>query len=221
MTRVSVIIPAYNEEQRLAATIESVRTIPFSHEIICVNDGSSDQTAKIAEELADTCVHLPVNRGKGQALQMGWKLAKGMYILCLDADLTHTAAEATVLLEPLMEKRADLTISKIVSKGNGGRGIVKQRAQKIIHKQTGIWLEAPLSGQRAFQRRWLRLLLSRPYDGFGIETIMCLHMIQGGARLLEIETSMEHREMGKSVSGILHRLRQWRQIEKQWRRESI
>lgn len=221
MTRVSIVIPAFNEEQRLADTIKAARNLPYPHEIICVNDGSLDNTGKIAEQFADVCIHLPTNCGKGEALQTGWKQAKGMYILSLDADLTETAAEAHVLLKPVMNKQADLTISKIASRGNGGRGLVKQRAQKAIHKHTGVWLESPLSGQRAFQRRWLRLLLSRPYYRFGIETMMCLHMIKGGAKLLEIETTMAHREMGRSVTGMLHRMKQWMHIEKQLRREPI
>ncbi|MCM2674957.1 glycosyltransferase family 2 protein [Alkalicoccobacillus plakortidis] len=215
MTRVSVVIPAYNEEKRLAATIKAARSLPFEHEVICVNDGSTDFTAEIAEEFADVSIHLETNQGKGQALQTGWRAAKGMYILCLDADLEHSAQEAGGLLEPLMKKRADLTISKIRHNGNGGKGFVKKRVQKLIHQRTGVWLEAPLSGQRAFQRQWLRLLLSRSYTGYGIETMMCLHMIHGGARLEEIESEMTHREMGRSLSGMKHRYNQWRQIKKQ------
>lgn len=215
MTRVSIVIPAYNEEERLAATIQAARTIPYEHEIICVNDGSTDLTAEIAEEFADLHISLDENKGKGYALQTGWLRAKGAYIICLDADLTDTASEACHLLEPLMKKEADLTISKVPHLGNGGRGFVKSKVQRLIHEQTGVWLEAPLSGQRAFQRRWLRLLLSKNYIGYGIETMMCLQMIHGGARLLEIESEMKHREMGRNVTGVVHRYHQWRQIKKQ------
>ncbi|MDQ0208921.1 glycosyltransferase family 2 protein [Alkalicoccobacillus murimartini] len=221
MTRVSIVIPAYNEQDRLANTINAVRSLPFQHELICVNDGSVDHTAEIAEELADVCIHLPKNQGKGHALQAGWKQAKGMYILCLDADLQDTASEAAVLLEPVMNKRADLTISKMPQRGNGGRGLVKHRVQKEIHRHTGVWLDAPLSGQRAFQRQWLRLLLSRSYSGYGIETMMCLHMLKGGARLLEVESTMRHREMGRYLPGMMHRFKQWRHIEKQLRGETV
>ncbi|MFK3937169.1 glycosyltransferase family 2 protein [Alkalihalobacillus sp. NPDC078783] len=220
MTRVSIVIPAYNEQERLAATIEAVRTIPFEHEIICVNDGSVDLTSEIAEELADLHLLLPENKGKGYALQAGWMRAKGSYIICLDADLADSASEAIHLLEPLMKKEADLTISKVPHRGRGGNGFVKSKVQRLIHEQTGVWLEAPLSGQRAFQRRWLRLLLSKNYTGYGIETMMCLHMIHGGARLLEIESEMKHREMGRNLTGVMHRYNQWRQIRKQLKGEA-
>lgn len=220
MTRVSIVIPAYNEQERLAATIQAARAIPYEHEIICVNDGSIDLTAEIAEELADLHILLPQNKGKGHALQTGWMRAKGSYIICLDADLADSASQAHHLLDPLMKKEADLTISKVPHLGRGGNGFVKSKVQRLIHDQTGVWLDAPLSGQRAFQRRWLRLLLSKNYIGYGIETMMCLHMIHGGARLLEIESDMRHREMGRNLTGVMHRYNQWRQIRKQLKGES-
>ncbi|WP_059104904.1 glycosyltransferase family 2 protein [Shouchella shacheensis] len=214
MSQVSVVIPALNEEDRIAATIHSVRTLPYDLEVLCINDGSSDRTGEVAEQEADRTFHLSQNEGKGYALQHGWRETKGMYIVSLDADLGESAAEAVRLLEPLMAKKADMTISKFRKRQQGGYGFVKRRTQRLIFNQTGHWLEAPLSGQRAFHRHWLKLLLSTSYYRFSVEVGMSLDMLRAGAQVVEVETEMAHREMGKSASAFHHRFKQWRDIKR-------
>ncbi|WP_017727030.1 glycosyltransferase family 2 protein [Halalkalibacterium ligniniphilum] len=217
MSDVSVVIPAFNEEARLKKTITAVRTIPQVKEVIVVDDGSCDKTKDIAYELGDRTIVFSTNKGKGHALQAGWRTAKGEYILCLDADLAESAAEAFRLIVPLQEAEVDGTISNIPAGRKKGFGLVKRRAQTVIYRETGIYLHAPLSGQRAFHRRWLQLLLSEHYEGFGIETKMTLDMLKAGAVLKEVDTNMSHRETGKNLQGFLHRFKQWREIEKSLR----
>lgn len=214
MSKVSVVIPAYNEEGCLEKTIHAVQSLPYSIEVIIVNDGSVDRTGEIAERLATTVIHFSENQGKGKALQAAWKKASGDYILCLDADLQESASEAIHLLEPLMENAGDVIISKVKPGKKSGFGFIKRRAQSIVYKRTGIWLEAPLSGQRAFHRRILPILLNRQYEGFGVETQMSIDLLKAKVSILEVETNMKHREMGKSMAGFKHRLRQWVEIER-------
>jgi dolichyl-phosphate beta-glucosyltransferase len=91
----SVIIPAYNEEQRLPATLEAVfkylSRAGFSYEILVVNDGSRDGTAELVQRLAKTIPHLAlmdnaVNRGKGSVVRQGMLAARGDVRLFADAD---------------------------------------------------------------------------------------------------------------------------------------
>ena len=63
-------------------------------------------------------------------------------------------------------------------------------------------MESPLSGQRVFHRDWLPLIQSLKAERFGIETEMNLRFIEAGASILEVETEMSHREMGKSLKGL-------------------
>jgi dolichyl-phosphate beta-glucosyltransferase len=99
----SIVIPAYNEARRLPQTLRQVldwlasRTFSF-HEVIVVDDGSRDETARVVEEFAKTspCVRLarnPGNRGKGYAVRNGMLEAKGEWILYTDADLSTPIEE--------------------------------------------------------------------------------------------------------------------------------
>ncbi|WP_100404742.1 glycosyltransferase family 2 protein [Bacillus solitudinis] len=214
MNKISIVIPAFNEEKSLSQTIQALRQLPYEKEIIVVNDGSSDKTGEIAEVTADFVLHVPSNNGKGNALQVGWKKASADYILCIDADLEQSAGEAIHLIRPLFENKADVVISKVKSGKKSGFGLIKRRARSIIYRNTGFILEAPLSGQRAFQRQWLPLLLKQRYIGFGVETQMSIDLLKAGATILEVETMMKHREMGKTWKGFRHRIKQWVEIEK-------
>jgi len=106
-TFLSIIIPAYNEEKRLPNTIKKIAkylaSFSFQSEIIIVDDGSTDGTAKLAEEMTFLypclrVIHLKKNRGKGCAVRSGILEAKGKYILFSDADLSTPISEAEKLL---------------------------------------------------------------------------------------------------------------------------
>ena len=97
---------------------------------------------------------------------------------------------------------------------------MKRRAQKLIYQKTGQWFLAPLSGQRAMKREWVDFLLTKDYVGFGVEAAMTIDLAQAGAKLLEVETCIKHRETGKDLKGFYHRGKQWYQMEKTlWRKE--
>src|SRR3954468_8771608 len=100
LTKVSIVIPVYNEEATVQALVSLVVNAPLERglrrEIICVNDCSKDGTAKKLDELpalfpeADfQIIHKPVNEGKGAALRDGFKHATGDVVLIQDADLEY------------------------------------------------------------------------------------------------------------------------------------
>ncbi|MDT8862542.1 glycosyltransferase family 2 protein [Alkalihalobacillus sp. MEB130] len=218
MIETSFVIAAFNEEKTIENTLLALKANNEKQsEIIVVDDGSSDGTKEIAEKHADKVVSYPTNRGKGYAIQQGWKEARGTYIVCLDADLEESASEAFSLLQPIQNGEVDMTISIINPGKKSGMGVVKRRVQSIVYKKTGVKLEAPLSGQRAFHRKWLPVLLTKTYHGFGVETQMTIDLLKAGATCLEIPTTMKHREMGRDVKGFYHRLKQWVDIERQLR----
>lgn len=100
MVQFSVIIPAFNEEKRIAQTVSAVADFfrPFdpNFELIIVDDGSTDQTAQILSSLKDNGVqvlHLETNQGKGRAVQVGMLKASGRWRLFMDADLATPLAE--------------------------------------------------------------------------------------------------------------------------------
>lgn len=124
--RLSVVIPCYNEEQRLPSTIEQVQRYLEQHgiayELILVDDGSLDGTRKVMDEAAARnpaarVVALPANRGKGRALAEGVKVARGAEVLVTDADLS-TPIEELEKLEAAMAAGAGVAIASRAVKGS-------------------------------------------------------------------------------------------------------
>ncbi|MGO4887042.1 glycosyltransferase family 2 protein [Anaerobacillus sp. MEB173] len=217
--KVSVIIPAYNEEHLLPKTLQCLTHCSWADEIITVNDGSNDQTAIIAEMYSDKTIHLQSNFGKAYALKQGWKIASGDLIMCLDSDLAHSVIEGEKLLNPIVsDPTVDCVIGKLPTPKRKGFGMMKRRAQKIIYSKTGQWITAPLSGQRVFKRKWLELLMKKGYVGYGVEVAMTIDLISAGANVIETDTNIYHRETGKDLSGFFHRGKQWLEMERTLRK---
>lgn len=99
----SVVIPAYNEEERLKKHVPNIvaHLAGKSFEIIVVNDGSKDGTARIAQELGVRLLDLQPNRGKGGAVKAGMLAAQGRYVLFTDADQSTPISEVDKLLAKL------------------------------------------------------------------------------------------------------------------------
>jgi glycosyltransferase involved in cell wall biosynthesis len=116
MVKVSVIIPAYNEEKTILQVLETVRAQTVEgvvFEVVVVDDGSRDRTRALVEsrpELWDLFLPLEKNGGKGAAVKKGLSSATGDYILFQDADLEYDPADYQKLLKPVMRFKADVVM---------------------------------------------------------------------------------------------------------------
>lgn len=116
MPKISVIIPAYNEEKTILGVLEAVaaqKVDEVEFEVVVIDDGSKDRTAELVEsrpELYARFVRMPQNGGKGAAVKAGLMAATGDYVLFQDADLEYDPADYARLLKPVLRFGADIVM---------------------------------------------------------------------------------------------------------------
>ena len=134
--KVSVIVPAYNEEKTIEKVLNVLISSDIPDEVICVNDGSTDNTLNEIKKYKDDIVIINIkeNKGKGNALAEGIKRARGDILLFLDADLTTLSdTHLQLLLDPLLNDNYKAVLGYLV----GG---------------SGFTLASNITGQRAYYK---------------------------------------------------------------------
>jgi glycosyltransferase involved in cell wall biosynthesis len=203
---VSIIIPAYNEADRLGHTLEALIHCGLGDETIVIDDGSTDDTAQVALSHGARLVRRPKNRGKGAALNAGLAAALGETIMFLDADLGDSASNARPILDAVRSGGADMAIGSFSVPG-GGFGFVLKFARWGVRLMCGYSATSPLSGQRALRRSTLESVYPLRND-FGVETSMLIDAVRAGKKVVEVPVALSHRPTGRTFRGYMHRARQ-------------
>ncbi len=219
----AVVIPAFNEAERIGATVRAAAGLSGADLVVLVDDGSGDDTAAVAERAGARVVRHARNRGKAAALETGAEAVRLLesagangtaaagpphYLLFLDADLGDTAAEAGPLAEPVRRGTADMTIAVFVTRvRRGGFGIVTATAGAGIERATGWRPAQPVNGQRCLTRAAFEAALPLA-AGWGVETGMTIDLLRQGLRVTEVEVPLAHRATGQDWRSQLHRARQ-------------
>jgi glycosyltransferase involved in cell wall biosynthesis len=220
MPTVTVVIPAFNETDRIVDTIKAVKEIDGIAEIIVINDGSTDDTSEKARGEGVTVIDLNPNRGKGGAMNASLPYIKTDVVAFLDGDLGAAAGEAGKIIRPVVEGVADLCIASFPPpRKKGGFGIVKGTAAWAIRKVGKIEVTAPLSGQRAMTLKVLKTVTPF-HEGYGVELGMSINALLHGFKLMEVPTTMTHKETGRDLSGFIHRGQQFIDVVRVIRRET-
>lgn len=218
--RVAVVIPAKDEETRIAATVYAVRAIPYVDLVLVVDDGSEDDTQHAAREAGAVVVRHSQNRGKASAMETGASVVAmrddeegpARLLLFVDADLGSTAVNAAPLVPPIVAGRADMSIALLPRQaGAGGRGLVTGLGRKSIQRATGWAPSQPLSGQRCMTREAFDATtpLAR---GWGVEVGMTIDALMQGFAVVEVPCDLRHRPSGNDLRGQLHRAAQYRDV---------
>ena len=218
--QVAVVIPALNEADRIGATVTAAATLPGVDEVVVVDDGSRDATARVAEQAGASVLSHARNRGKAAAMETGAAAVQALdqrdgtsrLLLFLDADLGNTAAEAGPLITPVVAGEADMTIAAFSSRVKlGGHGFVMRLSAAGIRRATGWTPIQPLNGQRCLSREAFDA--ARPLArGFGVETAMSIDLKRKGLRIIEVEVPLAHRATGTDLRSQLHRARQFTDV---------
>lgn len=218
MDDTAVIIPAKDEADRIGATVHAARALPGVGLVVVVDDGSVDQTGRVAKAAGARVVRHSRNRGKAAAMESGAEavalLDEGTprHLLFLDADLGDTAAKAAPLIEPVRAGDADMTIAVFRNRvRRGGHGFVVKLAHDGIKRAVGWEATQPLNGQRCLTRAAFEA--ARPLaHGFGVETGLTIDLIRKRFRVREVEVDMAHRATGNDWRSQLHRAKQFRDV---------
>ncbi|HEY3269086.1 MAG TPA: glycosyltransferase family 2 protein [Armatimonadota bacterium] len=173
--RVAAVLPAYNEESRIAAVLAAVMQAPEIAEVWVVSDGSADHTYDVACAIPGVhAIQLPRNQGKGAAMMAGAVNARADALLFLDADLQGlTPAHVAALVDPVISGHADMSVGVF----RGGR-FLTDLAQKLAPQ---------ISGQRCILRPAFLRAQHAADLRYGVEMAIYRHAQAEGMRIASVE----------------------------------
>ncbi len=199
MADLTVLIAARNEEERIGETVRALREEFGDAEILVVDGASTDGTAAAAEAAGAVVLRFQ-ERGKGEALTAGERVAAPGPLLLCDADLRGSLA-------PLANGNADLRVAAFTRRIGGGFGLAKRIGRDLIRLRTGFTAREPLSGQRRLSEE-ARAACFPLAPGFGCEVRMTIDALRAGLTVEEVDLDLDHRATRRDASGFLHRGRQ-------------
>jgi glycosyltransferase involved in cell wall biosynthesis len=206
---ISVIIPAYNEEQnikRIPRELTPVMNKFPSYEILIVDDGSKDNTGKISDDLAKKgkirVVHHPRNMGLGAAVKTGIKNSKGDALIFLDSDFTFHPREIPKLMEKYNGGEYDCVIGTHFGKNSKNeilfhRKVLSKSVNVLYTVMLGKRITAMSSLFRLYKKSALKGISMRSND-FDINAEILFDMIKKGKKITEVPVTLTTRKYGES-----------------------
>ncbi len=207
---VLIIIPAYNEAQSIGRVIADIKKHLVVADILVVNDGSTDFTAKVAFSKGVLVIDLPINLGIGAAMQTGFIYAQetgyDIVIQC-DGDGQHPPYQIKNIITPLIEGKADIVV--------GSRFVSKVTYRSSVPRQIGIWMFSKIvtfliktkltdttCGFRAFNNKAISIFaVEYPYDYPEVEALILAY--KNRLKVMEVPIRIYRRKHGFSSIGFI------------------
>jgi len=204
---VSVVIPVFNEERTIGDIITRTRNtlekFKIPYEVLVIDDGSVDRSPDISKA-KEANVYRVTHQGKGYAIRSGFKRGKGNIIVTLDSDGSHKPEEIPLMLQCIMENKADFTIGSRFFEAEANKvkipevnRIGNRIFNCLIGLLTGVKISDSQSGFRAIRSDVIKdmKLNSRGYE---LESEMLVKALKMRVRVAEVPISFKQRTVGKS-----------------------
>jgi len=224
-SKIVVVIPAYNEERLIGSVVLKLKE--YSHNIIVVDDGSSDDTSRIAASAGAVVYRQSPNQGKGIALNLGFMKAREMdpdVVVAIDADGQHYPNELPIVIGPVLDGEADIVIgSRYLDERSDvpkTRVLGHRVLNKITHIISGTLVSDSQSGYRAFSPRAIQDIKFSASD-FSVEAEMQFIAKEHNWVVKEVPITISYTEPPKRsvwrqglivLNGILHLAGQYRPL---------
>lgn len=205
--KILILIPAFNEEEQIAAIVAEVRRELPEAMVLVVNDGSSDLTAERAAAAGAKVLTHPFNMGYGVALQTGYKFARRSgydYVLQMDGDGQHDPRYLRSLLAALEEGQADVALgSRFLGQGGYRAPFFRRWGIRLFgflaSRLSGQKFSDPTSGYQALNRRAIEFCVKDSFPGDYPDADVLILMRRLGLRIREIPVKMQPSLNGRSM----------------------
>ena len=192
--RVTVVIPAYNEEGALPAILDDLVAPPEGYEVIVVDDGSSDRTSEILEARGIPVIRHPYNLGYGAALKTGIRRARCELVAMMDADGQHRLADVAALAARLEEYQMVVGARTRESQTSPLRKPFKVVLGWVANYLSGTKIPDLNSGLRVFRREAVQEFLPILPNGFSFSTTITLAFLTAGYPIAWVPITAAKRE---------------------------
>lgn len=238
MRKVSIVVPAFNEERTIGLLLERIRAVPterlgFEKEVVVVDDGSSDRTFEIASACAGVRCLRQANQGKGRAVQRGVREATGDFVLVQDADLEYEPMDYLPMLEALGGSD-DAAVY-----GSRTLGVLRRRGWGLLpgrHERQGLgpwlagalltlwtfllygrWITDTLTAYKLYPAAALRRFTIRTH-GFETDHEITAKLIRSGIPIREVPVGYEPRTAaeGKKIRARDGLIAVWTLLRNRW-----
>ncbi len=205
----SVVVPCYNEQDTVLTLLDRVLASAWVHEVIVVDDGSTDATRERLATVRDPRVRVvlqPRNQGKGAALRTGFSHASGDYVVVQDADLEYDPAEFGVLVGPLESQLADVVYGSRFLGGRPHRVLYfwHSLGNRLLTLLSNMFTDLNLTDMETCYKVFRREVIQGLHleeDRFGFEPEVTAKLARGNWRIYEVGISYAGRtyDEGKKI----------------------
>ena len=199
-----VIIPAFNEQAAIGGVVK--KSLQYADDVLVVDDGSSDNTSKIARDAGASLLKHSTNLGKGVSLKDAFGKVEGYdIVVTIDGDGQHNPDEIPDLIKPIRENSADFVNgSRYINGFEENTPAYRRVGQKVLDIATNITAGTSVtdsqSGFRAFSGKTISCYKFRD-PGFGIESEMIADAAENNLRIIEVPITVKYDVENSSTKG--------------------